>query len=206
MANLIDNTSALLQPLDYSNRSTDEQAYINALITVASEAIEHECNRTFISTVYTNEVHSGSGQNSIFVFNPPIISLTSVIYVRDTNTTIAASDLAYDVNTGEIRWKLSPQDVSATNTFGKVFTEGFRNFLINYTGGYASVPATIQMLCAQLTIEQYDPEAAKNGIKKEKLGQYFVEYNTAKLQSSIMDNKSIIGDYKIRKVSEDMWP
>ncbi len=207
MANLIDNSSAFLQPIDYENRTDDEQVYINALIDVASEALEVECNRIFAPITYAEETHSGSGQNSIFVFNPPIRTLTSVVYVGDTeNTTILATNFSFDTNIGEIRWKVSPQITQATLTFGKIFTEGFKNILINYAGGFATVPKSIQMLAAQLVIEQFDPETAKNAVKKEKLGQFFIELNTAKFQSSIMENKNIIGRYKIHAVSEGLWP
>lgn len=206
MTNLIESDSVFLQPLDYDNLTDAEQDYVDGLINVASEAIEHECNRTFASTVYSEEAHGGSGHNSVFVFNSPIITLTSVVYVTSTTTTITASDLTYNADTGEIRWKTAGQTLTSTRTFGRVFTEGFNNILINYTGGFATIPYAIQMLTAQLVMEQFDSEVAKNGIVKEKLGQYFVEYNVKKLKDSIMANSSILGDYKIRKVSEGTWP
>ena len=91
MANLISNTSAFLEVLDYNNLTTAEKALVDALITAGSEWIERYCNRIFLAAAYTDEAHDGNGWDSIFVKNPPINSLTDIDLVSQSRSTAVSN-------------------------------------------------------------------------------------------------------------------
>jgi len=204
MANLILNTSPYLQPLDYSNMSTAEKALVDALITMATEQIERYCRRTFAAADYTDEKHDGNGWRSIFVKNPPLNSLTDVDIVESdfssdsTTTTYAATKFDTKAATGEIRFKPG----SFLSSGRGVFSEGFQNIQITYNGGFASVPQGIQLACAEMVIQMFDPSEATDLIEKEKIGDYFYAKAKNAFQKMLLTKKKILDSYKIRRISQ----
>ncbi len=196
MPNLIENTSAYLEPIEYNNRTTAEKAYIDALIDSGSEWIEKYCNRIFLETIYTEEVQDGQGWNTIFPSNSPIISLTSIIIISSdgTETTYASTNFDVNFNTGEIRIK------SSTTAGIVIFPTGFRNIKINYTGGFTVVPFTIQKLTADYVIQMFDPTLSVEGIEKERLGDYFYAKSKNYFEGLPFVNKKMLNQYRIRKV------
>ena len=195
MANLITNSSVYLNSIDYGSLIASEQAQIDGLITAVSLLIERECNRIFLYATYTEEKNDGTGYNIIFVKNPPITTLTSIIKVSSTNTTVLATQFEFDANTGEIRWKT--YDITSTADFIGTFPRGFNNILVNYIGGFAIVPEPIQMLAADMVIEAFDPGLSLGNIESEKLGQYFVKMKKDSFNQTLLKQKKIINLYKI---------
>ena len=202
MANLITNASPFLEALDYTNRTTAQKATIDALITAASEFIELECDRTFLSATHTDEAHDGNDWNFIFVKNPPLTSLTDIDLITYNavtgaveTTTLLATKFTVEENTGEITFK--PDVVLDT---AKIFPEGNQNIHITYVGGYAAVPEAIKMLTADFVIQMYAPEELEGALQKEKLGDYFYDKGNNFLERLSFSKRKILSMYKIRKV------
>ena len=130
----------------YAKRAADLSAVntqeLQDLLDAATTLIENYCDRTFASTAYT-EKQDGTGAQWIYVENPEIISFTQVI-IEDpdgTTETIAASQFRTDTTAGKIWFK---DDNSSSYVY---FPEGFENVRIDYTGGYATIPAAVQRAC-----------------------------------------------------------
>ncbi len=201
MADLIANTSAFLNDLDYSNLPSNEQAQVDALIDVATEYIEKYCNRIFLQATYTDEIQDGTGEKSIFVANPPIQSLTDIdIIVQsesgDTTSTFLATKFDYESKTGEIRFKPD----TFLNTAGGVFSKGFQNIKITYSGGWVAVPQSIQLIAAEFVKERFDPTLVEDTLEREKLGDYFYAKSKDFWKRLLATNRFILNSYKIRKV------
>ncbi len=196
MAELILNTSAYLEPLEYSNRATEEKSFIDALISSGSEWIEKYCNRVFLSTAYIDEVQDGQGWDTIFPDNIPIVSLTSITIIHSDTTSTTHLTAKFDINlkTGEIRFKRTADVCS------RLFPEGFRNVLLTYNGGFTTVPFTIQKLTADYVIQMFDPMLSVEGIEKERLGDYFYAKSKNYFEHLPFVNKKMLDQYKIRKV------
>ena len=201
--NLIEPGDPLLANLDFNNLNTPEQAQLRALAVAATVWIEKYCNRIFRKTTYTNEAHNGTGELYILVFNPPLITLTQVT-IQESNfsgdsvlTDFAASKFDTKLSTGKIRFK--PNSFLASTT--GLFSEGFQNILIDYTGGFDSVPEPVKLVAADFIIEMFDPSEKPQGIEKEKLGNYFYSKGTSYFQNLTFTTKKILDSYRLLRVS-----
>lgn len=129
----------------YAKRAKDLAAVntqeLQDLLDAATQLIENYCDRTFASTAYTAK-QDGTGAQWLYIDNPPFVSLTQVI-IEDpdgTTETIAASNFRYD-DAGKL-WFTDDNDSSYV-----YFPCGFQNVQIDYTGGYATIPAAVQRAC-----------------------------------------------------------
>lgn len=202
MPDLIENTDPLLHDLDYANRSAGEQAQIDALITVCSELIEKYCNRIFALTTYIEEKYNGSGENYLFIKNPPIVSITeiSVVGADDLgdDATFSGTYFSYDEKTGEIQWNDNFLLNNVVSDWLGNFPCGFNNILVTYEGGFADIPAGIKYACSDAVLTGFSPEAGFGNIEFEKLGQYFYRLRKDQIDKSLMNSRNILNMYKIR--------
>ena len=204
MPNIIENTDPLLFDLDYSNREAGQQAQIDALIEVSSELIHKHCNRIFPSDTYTEEKSDGSGENHLFIKNPPIISLTEITVVGaddlGDDATFDGTYFSYDEKTGEIQWNDNFLLNNVVSDWLGNFPCGFRNILTTYEGGFTDVPAGIKFACADMVLSGFSPEAGFGNIEFEKLGQYFYRLRKDVIDQSLLKQHNILNMYKIRNV------
>lgn len=195
---LIAPTSPLLDKLNYSSLTPAQQAHIIALIEVVTNLIEKKCWRKFAVANY-NEKINGTGENVIFVANPPINTLNSVFFtdqIDGEETEVLSAHFVYDYKIGEIRW--TPYSNSNSKFLG-IFPEGFRNILVDYNGGYNPIPEGIQFLCADMVLAAYSPSLSPTNIESEKLGDYFYKLHKSTFERSLLEHQNIISLYKLRK-------
>jgi hypothetical protein len=204
---LLTNDSAFLEPLDYTNRSPAEKAYIDALIPVGQKYLEDYCKRLFEVTTYTDEVLNGTGGPMIFVKNPPIISLTELKIIWSFATTDTGTDTINTYDDAELLWDAASGKVQFKPRGGSSrpssFPDGFQNVKITYSGGYASTSAdfsTLSYLNAQFVIETFDPSEKVGVIDREKLGDYFYARTKGYAEQFIANNKRILGLYRLREL------
>lgn len=156
------------------------------LIAAASDAIEKYCDRVFTSAAYI-EKRNGNGLAEITVHNPPIVSLTQVIITdsAENTETIAATEFRYDADTGRVVFK-------PTNSSTYIlFPIGQLNIQIDYTGGYATIPASVQEACVEAVKTLHGQTNKKaSGIKSFKMGEY--SETRSDVMQSISENKTII--------------
>ena len=123
--------------------------YLGHLIDAASTLLEGWCKRTFLTTVYVDEVYDGDGTRALLLRNLPITALTTVTVVEsdDTEVDCAGTEFRRDDGIGEIRPR---PDCACTYCF---FPSGYRNIKVSYTAGLGItadvLPEAIQEACAQ---------------------------------------------------------
>lgn len=200
---LIDNTSVFLEPLDYTNRTAAEKAYIDALILTGQTYLERYCQRKFEAADYTDEVYNGTGDNEAYVANPPINTLTNIKIVKTFATTDSGTDTVtthddavflFDDGSGVIQFK--PE-------CGLIFPAGFKNVRITYNGGFTANSEhirTLGYLNAQFVIETFDPSEKVDIIDREKLGDYFWAKTKDFAAKFISSNKRLLSMYKLWKI------
>jgi len=200
---ILTTTSPYLQPLDYDNLLSSEQAYVAALITVAEEYLQDRFwNRQIAAATYTDEKYDGTGEPQIFVKNLPLNSVTDIDIVAtsftgtSTTTTYAATKFDIQTNIGKIRFKPG----SFLTECGGIFTHGFQNIHITYNGGFSPVPETIKLLIAKFVIHAYNPGLEEGLIEKEKLGEYFYSKAVELIQKFPFADKKLFDSYKIRRI------
>ena len=158
----------------YAKRADDlsglNTQHLQDLLDAATALIENYCDRTFASTEYT-ATQDGTGTQLIYAANPEIISFTQVIVESPDGTTetYAATNFRYDAKSGAIKIQ---DDASLC-----IFPEGFKNIQIDYTGGFATIPAAVQQACLQVARALYAQTGGgmNAAMTKERMGEHNYE-------------------------------
>lgn len=115
---------------------SDDDDYINALITVARTAAEDRTERTLISTTW--KLTLDNFPDAIPLLMPPAISVSSIVYTDTDNTPVVLSAQDYVVDiASEPGWI-----VPAT---GRQFpqTLGINAVVVTYVAGYGLTPSNV---------------------------------------------------------------
>jgi uncharacterized phiE125 gp8 family phage protein len=133
----------------------DEDAYIASLITVARTAAEDRTGRTLITSTWRYTIDEFP--DAIPLANPPIISIVSLQYKRDSDgviVTLDSQDYLLD-NVNQPGWVVP--------AFGKQWPatrDEINSVIVNYTAGYgssaASVPAPLKQWILLAIGDMYD--------------------------------------------------
>ncbi len=168
--------------LGIASSVTTYDTLFSALITAASLALAHFCDRdSFKATAYTSTLN-GNGHRYYVLPNTPINSITSVVmdYNETTTDTYLGTSFDYEPNTGKVLFK-----PTATKT--RRFPYGFRNLYWVYNSGYATIPADLELICQMVvaTMWRRSTSNATGGVASEKIGDYAISYFNPMLLSSM---------------------
>lgn len=126
---------------------TGNDAFLTNLIARASAFIKTVTHRCIEATSLT-EYHDGPGDDRIRLRDWPVISVASVHesadQVWDSTTLIPSTDYLLDARLGRIIRKS-----------GVIFARHPLSVRVIYTGGYATVPADIEMACLELCVAKW---------------------------------------------------
>lgn len=124
-----------------------EDDLLTRIVTAASENINRYCQRTFESTVYTSELYTGSGTDTLILRNFPIITLSSV---SEGGTALTIGTDPYGAGTSGDVYILSANEGSIVRPFSWFLC--YRHYYsVTYTAGYATIPASIVQACLDLS-------------------------------------------------------
>ena len=129
--------------LDLASGNSDE-ALLTRLASAASSFVETWCSRTFASAAYV-EPRNGNGQTKVTPNAGPIISADAVAIdgVAIPATTVSATTSGFFLAGRSIYLR------------GYCFTRGQMNVVLNYTAGYATIPADVQQAVIELVAMRY---------------------------------------------------
>jgi len=141
------------------NTSTYDTAIV-LMINDATAFIEKYCQRRFKSAAYTTETHSGDDKKGLWVFNPPIISVSAITI--DNTAQAQATD--YDDNDG---YWIEPV-LNGSKMYGMIYRQdgwdkGEQNIEVTYVGGYATIPYDVRRAAILVIREWYDQFKNKEG-------------------------------------------
>lgn len=135
--------------------SSDEDAYITSLITVARTTCEDRTGRTLITTTWQYTLDEFP--DAIPVTNPPIISVVTLQYKRDSDGTVVT------LNSTEYLLDTVNQPGWIVPAFGKQWPatrDEINSVIVTYTAGYgttaASVPAPLRHWILLAVGDMYD--------------------------------------------------
>lgn len=170
--------------------------WLASLIEAASTALEKWLRREFASTAQT-EVHDGDGGRRIFLRHFPIITLTKVTVTdpyTEEETEYTSTSFDMRAGAGEVRFK-----ESSTTGIADYFVRGFQNVTVEYTSGFATVPADVQEAVVQAIQHFVSAGSSDPAMESEKMGDY--QYKRA--QAAIADAhnwprsiRRLVGHYK----------
>lgn len=126
---------------------TDDDALIENLIMQETKKVQTYTRRNLFYGSFT-EYYDGNNGNAVFVNNFPIEAVTSLH--DDVDRVFGSDDL---VPADEYYVDLTKGIVRLIN--GLVFSEGFGNIKIVYTGGFKVIPKDLELACSQLVLADY---------------------------------------------------
>lgn len=195
---IINNTSDYLNKLEYSSKSVEDQAEIDALITAGQALLEEYCQRKFESATYTDELYNGNQEDTIFIANPPLTTLTTVKLVTHADISTNDSTTSYDSTYFLVHENQGRIDFRG----GRLFPLGRNNIKITYVGGWAvaDIPEPLKLALSYFVMDLFDPTLTPGGMQKEKLGNYFYDRGKDYFEQLPINKKKMIQLYKLRKL------
>lgn len=116
--------------------------WLEDAITRASAAIEKYCFRVFTSAAYTEDFDGG--RNKILLTQYPVTAVSEVLDLSVTPADRVAED-ATTYTWDEKRGYLLRADPITGMPNGDTWGDGPKRWRVTWTGGYASVPADVQL-------------------------------------------------------------
>lgn len=118
---------------------TSQDSIVELFINSASQMLETECDRLFKSQAITEKQH-GRGQNFLLLKQWPVTAVAELRIDRegvftDPSTLIDAAD--YQIT----------DDGNGIVLLHRSFQHGYNNVRIQYTAGFATVPADLEEAC-----------------------------------------------------------
>lgn len=192
--NQLCTVSAVSSLLNLSaNQASIDNGFISTLIGAATTAIQKYTLRDFFLTNYS-EYYDGTGTRSLKLKQFPVTAISQVTYYPFDITPIAVTGTYFyiDTNTGIIS---SIPNLNGTPNLNYVpnWPQGWKSVLVQYTAGFAVIPADVQQCCAMVSKMLYLQRGTDLLASNIKLGDFQAQYVT-KAQAWIN------GDYDIQQV------
>jgi hypothetical protein len=153
------------QTIFYTNESAGtSSALIDQLISDVGSMAEDYCGRVFDQASVDERV-DGNGAHSVVLRSPPVESLTLSRFDGNTETTYAATDYYLDEDAGVVHLLDSSSGFRAgtdehteqtrdaprpVRRKSPRFPDGVRNVRAQYTGGFATIPGSLELAATQM--------------------------------------------------------
>ena len=138
-------------------------------ISVASVLFQKHCNRLFFSQAYTATM-DGDGSQTLILPQYPVTALTSVTLIASDGTETPYDNTYFRFKTnGIVRW------APAT---AYMFPYGFQNVQVQYTAGFATLPAPVEEAMCNMIVFLLDMQTVDTHLQSERLGEYAATYMT----------------------------
>lgn len=138
--------------------ATGHDAVLTRLVNAATDYIQNECNRSFLSATYTDEVYSvyGTGQSHLLLKQSPVTSVAKLQYRVGLKTDPQWTDFMAD------DWELLEDGKSGIIRIYGGLLRGTNTVRVTYTAGYPvdfanagdtskhALPADLTDLCERL--------------------------------------------------------
>lgn len=147
--------------------ASEDEAIYTSLINSVSAEIEKLCNRHFNSDSY-DETYDIDG-NSINLKQYPIISITSVEYGSPFD---ASNRTALDAD------QYFTYDDEGIVSLSLRFNRASQWVNVVYNAGYVTLPDDLVQIANKWVENQFNNTSVNSSIKKEKLGDYSIEFSS----------------------------
>ncbi len=137
MADLV-TLAAVRAALFFDEDEINDDSFLQDLITRVSDRVEEYCGAKIVAGEFT-EYFSGDGESDeVFIANPPIISVSGL---WDDTDRLFGSDVLIS-SSDYITW--DKEGVIQLFNNESYFQTGKGNVKVTYSGGYTTVPSTVQ--------------------------------------------------------------
>lgn len=135
---------------------TGFDALFGVLIASIQADLELLCGRFFEQSTYTDEAYSGRGEDTLWLRNYPVDSVSAVKILGTGGDTETLASSEYRLVGSRYICRLNDLDSSWDSpsafrlSVGPVFPRGGGNILVTYTGGYATIPDDLKLVAYKL--------------------------------------------------------
>ena len=160
--------------------------WVDRLIASAENLIRYVTARVFEYTAHEDEMHDGRGTDMMFTNNYPIdedATLTVEELVDDVWSEVDDTAYRVDYESG-ILWKISSSSAALCSSV-PYWIAGKRNHRVNYSAGFSTIPADLEMLALDIASEQFFQSGRDPRLIMERLGARTTQYNVDALPASI---------------------
>lgn len=158
------------------------------LVTVSTAGVATANNLTFADypsvSLMATAISAVSGWTGTAVQNWPTADLHTTASEDALNRTVTFTYPDLDENTYEIDYRLGLLEFAkygrgvwegeGFDGTGRRFCDGFRNLMVQYRGGYETIPADVALVCREMVKESYQSGELNTGVKSFSLGPYSV--------------------------------
>lgn len=180
------------------NASAALVSLIETLIGNASTMIESVCARTFEAATYT-ETRNGNGAPMLFLRQGPIVSVASLSIdgiAIPAATTPTSYGYVFDDRRLYLRGNagISARVTGTPGGYPIGFSRGVQNIAVEYSAGYATIPADLNQACVELVADML-AKRDRIDLKSQTLGQNdTVAYNLVDMPPRV---KTILRAYRL---------
>jgi hypothetical protein len=159
-----DSLTSLVKLKEYlgiTSTNTDDDAFLENIITRVSDDIESTCNRVFRAATYT-EYYRGSGTDKLLLRNFPINTITTIHDDMDR-------DWGADTLIASTEYNISDEVEGMVIYTDGIFTDcgSTENIKIVYNAGYNVLPYDLEMACLKKCAAEYiESKGLFNGLSK----------------------------------------
>jgi hypothetical protein len=175
---------------------------IEVLINVITDFVEHYCDRRFLETTYTQQIHDGNGSSKLLLKQYPINTRNAFqLDVRDTDLNENQFS-SVDTNTYHIDY-----DTGLLEAVTFHFAEVPRKYQVTYTAGYAFKNDAAPLITLEslgigdleyavwvLVNNLFKNASSPNNVKAETIGNYSVTFGDFEMLDP--EIKMILNKYK----------
>lgn len=147
-------------------------ALLDILITTCSRSIERFCQRTFLSTTYTNQLMDGTGARAIILPNFPLVSISAIGIRNNDNVWSAIDPTNVEFETDVTRSDGEVWFAPGITDLYTWFPQGERNIRMTYVAGFATIPEDVQMGAALWIAHAFQSSRRDQTKQSEQIGKY----------------------------------
>jgi hypothetical protein len=173
----------------YMNKTDDSlTAFIQDCISEVSSTFENYCNKGLKINFYI-DYYDGDGTNNIFVYQYPIVSISSLQY------RLTPESEWQDFYIGSSTANILDEDGGKITLYMKEFPEGINNIKIEYTAGFNECPGNLKSCAKEAVVEKYQKSYVGG---KPRLGQKSINEGDKNISYYDLaeEHKKILDKYK----------
>jgi hypothetical protein len=188
--------------------STTANATLDAYIEAASEMVSRYCNREF-PLANATERHPYRYSPRLYLKRTPIVSVSNItLYERSTaNATVGniTNDLSSNMTETDTGYVIpftisSPNGVLTVEPWTYRVSSDATQFAyfyeVNYSGGYANIPAPVKAATAKIVDSMNTRLGPNDGIQSEKIGDYsYTKFTSGTILSPTSDAGFLLAPY-----------
>jgi hypothetical protein len=166
--------------------TTDNDTLLTEILEYVDQYVKTYTGRSFEEAAVSNEIFNTNGLKRIFAVKEPPIKESPTPTVTYDGVAVSTDDYEILYDEGLFVFDSPP-------------ARAVKKLLISYTGGYATIPADLQLATIKISAGIFKNRKSTSGATSKKLGDFSINYGESgdsDLDAVIQNNLSILDMYR----------